>query len=187
MNTVFYYTLLVVGGILAVAGIVITLLVIKFVRARQIQNIATGLFFSLAGISLIGLTLLTPSPSFQVNRNREMLNLNPKLIKRLVVSNNDHPDRPLAQIEDEARLAEWGIILKACQIFRPNHPRYEEIYRLVLEYGDTEFRYEVGFDSKQPDTADLTLFQKDQFDAGYYVLGTYQCSGLFNFVSATIK
>ena len=54
MNAIFYYTLLVIGGILAVAGIAITLLVIKFVYIRRIQNIMTGVFFILAGISLVG-------------------------------------------------------------------------------------------------------------------------------------
>ena len=187
MNTSFYYGLLVGGGEIALVGIGMVILAIKFIQINRKSSITTGLFFFLAGVGIFWLTIMTPSPTSQAASRIEMLDLDSQYITTLSFYSDDDLEQVVAQVDDSAMLQEWAEILKSCQEFQPNHPHYENSYRLALKYNGSELLYDVGFDSKNLNTADLTLLAKDKFQAGYYILGNYRCDGLFAFVAKILN
>ncbi len=187
MFSSFYYGLLAGGGIATLIGIAIVILSIKFIRTNRRGSITTGVFLVVVGAAIFGLTLTMPSPNSQATMKIKMLNLDPQLLTTLSVYSENALDHPITQTNDKALLEEWASLLKSCVEFQPNHPHYEKIYQLYLKYKDGNFLYDVSFDSNNPNTADLTLLQTVQNQNGFYHLGNYRCSRLFNFISNLLK
>ena len=182
----FYYGILIFGVVCGVLGSAIIILALKFVRANRMKYSVTGVMFLLGGAGIVFITLMTPSPAIVKNQINERLNLN--ALSLLTISVFEKGQKQAAvRINDQQNLAKWAAIVNTCQFYSPNHPRYEKIYHIVVELNNQKFLYELGLDSNHPDTADVTLLQADNFDAGYYNLGTYRCAGMFEFVTTLVS
>jgi hypothetical protein len=175
-----YVTML--GGIVILFGIVSLVRARKAVGWNRVRMILVGILVAVAGVGMI-------VPSFQNERQREVLNLQTGEIGKISIYSEGHRDEALAQINTQELLSEWVSILGTCEYHRLSHPLYQNIYIVEMEYQSSKLQYKLKIDSRDPNTVDLQPFEESTFFSTkiQFTHGEYRCKGLFDFLSKALQ
>ncbi len=170
------------GAVLGLSGAATIFYSFRSGVRRSVRGIITGTLFIFIGSGML-------RPAFQSGHQKEVLNLVAAAVTDFEIRASQPPEELPAQIDSRERINEWVDILKTCQYHRPNHPRYEETYVVTLGYQTDTLRYRLGLDSTDPNTVDLQPFDLGTFLSirTEFVLGTYRCDGLYDFLRRVLQ
>ena len=93
-------------------------------------------------------------------------------------------DNPLMTIDAPDQLEQWRTALTKCDIHRPNHPHYDEVYLAVMSHAEGKYLYMLRIDSNDNNHVDLVPFEiiESAENTVRVERGNYRCEGLMKLV-----